>query len=135
MISSAQADAIARRLIEFLETGAVPPGLFAPDVFLDFTPPLWRIQAQGIDDVTRVRLAGHPGTGEVSSWRCDATARGFVLELEERWVSDGRPWYAREIMRADVEGEQIVALSVFCTGDWTAERCAQHAREVRLLRP
>jgi len=134
-MTAEQADAVARRLIEFLETGDVPPGLFAPDVFLDFTPPLWRLQAQGIDAVTRVRLAGHPGPGEVSSWRCDATAGGFVLELEERWVAEGRAWYAREMMRAEVEGAQITALSVYCTGDWTAERYAQHAREVQLLRP
>ena len=134
-MSEVTAEAVAKRLIEFFETGAPPAGLFAPDVFLDFTPPLWRIQARGVEDVTRVRLAGHPGPGEVSSWRCDATSRGFVLELEERWVQDGRDWYAREMVRADVEGEQITALSVYCTGDWTAERCAQHAREVRLLRP
>jgi hypothetical protein len=134
-MSEASVEAIARRLIELLETGEVPAGLFAHDVFLDFTPPLWRIQAQGVDDVMRVRLAGHPGRGEVTAWRCDATARGFVLELEERWVADGRPWYCREILRADVEDERITALSVYCTGDWTAERCAQHAREVRLLRP
>ncbi|MBL9017481.1 MAG: hypothetical protein JNL83_25050 [Myxococcales bacterium] len=134
-MSEERAEAVARRLIEFLETGQAPAGLFAPDVFLDFTPPLWRIQAQGIDDVTRVRLAGHPGRGEVSAWRCDATARGFVLEFEERWVADGRPLYARELLRADLEGDRITALSVYCTGDWSAERCAQHAREVRLLRP
>jgi hypothetical protein len=43
-------------------------------------------------------------------------------------------WYARELLRADVEGGEIVELSVYCTGDWDANRCAQHAREVRLLR-
>lgn len=134
-MSDAQSEAIAKRLIGFLETGEAPADLFAPDVFLDFTPPLWRIQAQGVDDVTRVRLAGHPGPGTVSSWRCDSTARGFVLEVEERWAADGRQWYCRELIRADVDGERITALSVYCTGDWTAERCAQHAREVRLLRP
>lgn len=134
-MSPAAAESVARRLISFLETGEAPAGLFAPDVFLDFTPPLWRVQAQGVDDVTSVRLAGHPGKGEVSSWRCDATARGFVLEVEERWVADGRAWYCRELMRADVEDERITAISVYCTGDWTAERYAQHAREVRLLRP
>lgn len=132
---TANAEALARRLITFLETGEAPAGLFASDVFLDFTPPLWRIQAQGVDDVTQIRRAGHPSPGEVSSWRCDATVRGFVLEVEERWVAEGRAWYCRELMRADVEDDRIVAISVYCTGDWTAERCAQHAREVRLLRP
>ena len=31
---------VALRLIEFLETGEPPPGLFAESVFCDFTPPL-----------------------------------------------------------------------------------------------
>lgn len=35
----------------FLATGAAPPGLFHPDVFLDFTVPQWRVQAQGPGDV------------------------------------------------------------------------------------
>jgi hypothetical protein len=130
-----QAIAVAQRLIQYLETGEVPPGLFTADVFLDFTPPLWRLQAQGIEGVLAVRRTGHPSPGEVSSWRCDPTPKGFVLEIEERWVDDGKPWYCRELLRADVIGSQISALSVYCTGDWSAERCAQHARDVRLLRP
>ena len=32
------------RLIEFLETGKPPAGLFAPDVFLDLSLPYWRAQ-------------------------------------------------------------------------------------------
>lgn len=130
-----QAIAVAQRLIQYLETGEVPPGLFTGDVFLDFTPPLWRVQAQGIDGVLAVRRNGHPSPGEVSAWRCDPTPKGFVLEIEERWVDDGKPWYCRELLRADVIGSQISALSVYCTGDWSAERCAQHSRDVRLLRP
>lgn len=39
---------LAWRFIEFLETGSVPDGLFAPDVFCDFTMPKWRLQAQEI---------------------------------------------------------------------------------------
>ncbi len=130
-----QANAVAQRLIEWLETGEVPDGLFAPDVFCDFTPPLWRLQARGIDDVVALRRHGHPSPGNVASWRCDPTPTGFVLEVEERWVDDGRTWYCREMFRADVTGSSIAALSVYCTGDWTSERCAQHAREIRLLRP
>jgi hypothetical protein len=34
-------------LIRFLETGSVPDGLFAPDVFSDLSLPHWRIQAAG----------------------------------------------------------------------------------------
>ena len=43
-----QAESLARLFIAFLETGNVPPGLFAPDVFCDFTLPIWRLQARGV---------------------------------------------------------------------------------------
>jgi hypothetical protein len=134
-VTEEQANALAQRLIAWLETGDVPEGLFAADVFCDFTPPLWRLQAQGIADVVALRRNGHPSPGKVVSWRCDPTPNGFVLEVEERWVDDGRAWYCRELLRADVIGAQISAISVYCTGDWTPERCTQHAREVRLIRP
>ena len=41
---------LARLLVEFLETGHVPDGLFTPDVFCDFTMPKWRLQAEGARD-------------------------------------------------------------------------------------
>ena len=126
---------VARHLIGFLETGDPPAGLFADDVFCDFTPPLWRLQAQGPSPVVELRRRGHPGPSTVASWRCDPTPTGFVLEVEERWVQDDKPWYCRELIRADVDGTTITALSVYCTGDWSAERVAQHGRDVRLLRP
>jgi hypothetical protein len=48
---------LAGKLIAFLETGAPPDGLFAPDVFCDFTLPQWRLQAQGAGDVVALRSA------------------------------------------------------------------------------
>ena len=122
-------------LLQFLETGTPPEGLFAPDVFCDFTLPRWRLQAQGIAGVVELRRAGHPGPGSVLARRCDPTPGGFVLEVEEEWAHAGENWYAREIFRADVEATgKISALSVYCTGDWDRSRRAQHAREVQLLR-
>ena len=67
--------------------------------------------------------------------RCDATDRGFVLEVEERWHQDGEDWYCREILRADASGGAVSAISVYCTGDWDAEQRAKHASSVTLIRP
>lgn len=134
-IDDEQATRVAKKLIEFLESGVAPAGLFAPDVFCDYSPPLWRVQAQGPADVAALRMNGYTGRSEVVSWRCDPTTKGFVLEVEERWIADEKRWYCREMIRADVADGAITALSVYCTGDWSAERCAQHARDVRLLRP
>lgn len=130
-----EASALAAKLVAFLATGRPSDRLFRADVFCDFTTPRWRIQVQGVEAIMHLRSqSGHPSDGEVPRWRCDATTRGFVLEFEERWHHGGMAWYARELLRADVEDYEIVELSVYCTGDWDANRCAQHAREVRLLR-
>jgi hypothetical protein len=126
---------LAGKFVAFLETGAVPDGLFAPDVFCDFTLPQWRLQARGVDDVRALRLAGHPWPGRVPRSRFDATATGFVLEAEEEWEHDGQSWYCRELFRADVAAGLISELAVYCTGDWDAAQVARHAAAVTLLRP
>ncbi|MGZ4432108.1 MAG: hypothetical protein ACXVW7_00515 [Trebonia sp.] len=114
--AAAQCDAardLAGKLIAFLETGAPPDGLFAPDVFCDFTLPQWRLQAQGAGDVVALRLAGHPGTSRVPRSRFDPTATGFVLEVEEEWDADGESWYCRELFRADIADGSISQLAVY----------------------
>jgi hypothetical protein len=125
---------LAAGLIEFLETGTAPAGLFTADAFCDFTMPQWRLQAQGIDDVVGMRRHGHPEPGRVPRSRFDATATGFVLEVEEQWESGGESWYCRELFRADLSDHGISQLSVYCTGDWDSELVARHAKAVRLLR-
>jgi hypothetical protein len=125
---------VAAKFIEFLETGETPSGLFSPEVFVDFTMPQWRLQAQGVKDAVDLRRAGHPGPSRVPRSRFDTTATGFVLEVEEEWDWDGESWYCRELFRADVADDGISHLSVYCTGDWDAERRARHAETVSLIR-
>ena len=130
-----QAERIAQRFIAFLESADADPLLFTEDAFCDFTMPRWRLQAQGRSDLVQLRRRGHPGAGKVPRFRCDPTPTGFVLEVEEEWEQDGVAWYCRELFRADVRGDSICELAVYCTGDWDRPRRAEHAREVRLLRP
>ena len=126
---------LAEKFVQFLETGTVPGGLFTSNVFCDFTMPRWRVQSEGIDGIVALRKEGHPGPGKVPRWRLDPTSNGFVIEFEERWHQDGKEWYSRELARADIVEGRISALSVYCTGDWDAERRAEHANTVQLLRP
>lgn len=126
---------VAERFITFLETGTLPAGLFADDVFCDFTMPLWRLQARGVDGAVALRRQGHPSPGRVARWRADATATGFVIEFEERWEQDGQRWYSREMARAELAGGVIGEMSIYCTGDWDEAQQARHGREVDLLRP
>jgi hypothetical protein len=126
---------VVRKLVDWLESTHVPDGLFTSDVFLDFTPPQWRLQAQGIQDAVAIRRNGHPAPGRVTGLRYDPTPSGFVLEWEEEWDENGDHWYCREMMRAEVRDEAISDLSVYCTGDWSTAHRARHAREVQLIRP
>jgi hypothetical protein len=129
------AGARAEEFISYLETGEAAQGLFAPDVFVDFTLPRWRLQAQGRPAALALRRAGHPTAGRVPRSRFDPTPTGFVLEIEEMWEDAGGSWYCRELFRADVGPEGITDLAVYCTGDWDTARIAEHAREVTLIRP
>jgi hypothetical protein len=126
---------LAAGLIGFLESGTAPDGLFADEVFCDFTMPQWRLQAQGPRAVVALRKSGHPGPGRVPRSRFDATATGFVLEVEEEWEQDGESWYCRELFRADVADGAIAQISVYCTGDWDRALVARHRQTVTLLRP
>ena len=127
--------ALAEQFIAFLETGDTAPGLFAPDVFCDFTMPTWRLQSSGIEGLVAMRKEGHPGPSRVPRWRFDPTPTGFVLEFEEDWEWDGERWTAREMVRADVTAEGISQMAVYCTGDWDTACRDEHAAAVTLLRP
>ena len=126
---------LAGKLITFLETGTSPDGLFADELFLDFTMPLWRLQADNAKDAIGMRIAGHPVPGRVPRSRLDVTKTGFVLEVEETWDAGGDSWYCRELFRADVTDGSISELSVYCTGDWDSATVEKHAKAVSLLRP
>ena len=134
-IDAERSHALAEQLVTFLETGTPPDGLFAPDVFCDFTLPQWRLQASGIEEVVALRKAGHPGPGRVPQWRFDPTPTGFVLEFTEDWQHEGERWTSRELARADVADDGVTQLSVYCTGDWDDARRAEHAEAVTLIRP
>ncbi|MFC8448128.1 hypothetical protein [Kitasatospora sp. NPDC057223] len=134
-MNESTAHELADKLITFLETGDPPEGLFRPDVFCDFTLPLWRLQVAGVEEVVQARRRSHPAKGTVPRWRCDPTAVGFVLEVEERWTDADDHWYCRELFRADVTAGAISDLSVYCTGDWDSAQQERHGREVALVRP
>ncbi|HEU5038595.1 MAG TPA: hypothetical protein VFT70_16435 [Nocardioides sp.] len=126
---------LADKLVRFLETNVPPDGLFADDLFTDFTMPLWRLQAEGREAGVRLRSNGHPGGGRVPRARLDDTSTGFLLEVEEEWEDRGQTWYCRELLRCDVTDGAVSQLSVYCTGDWDEATVARHAEAVTLSRP
>jgi hypothetical protein len=131
----ADTSAAVASLIRFLETGSVSDGLFAPDVFSDLSLPHWRIQVATAEEIVAIRAESHPWPGKVRVERVEQTDRGFTLEFEERWDNEDQRWYCREMIRADVVGDSIVELSIFCTGDWDEARQREHREAVHLIRP
>ncbi len=133
--TTTRTEELAAAVVRFMETGAADPDLFAPDVFCDLSLPTWRLQSAGRAATIALRTDNHPWAGRVIRHRVDPTPRGFVLEFEEEWVDEaGTPWYCREMARADVGPEGIVALAVYCTGDWDPAQVARHAEAVELIR-
>jgi hypothetical protein len=128
-------NSVVADFVRYLESGGAPQGLFAPDVFADLTMPLWRVQAGTADDLLRLRAESHPDPGVVRVERVDRVDHGFVMAFEERWSNDHGRWYARELVRGDVVDGHITELTIYCTGDWDAERCREHDRAVTLIRP
>ena len=136
VVDAAQVQRLSDDMVTFLETNVPPDGLFHPDVFCDLSLPQWRLQTDGVDALVRLRLEGHPNTGQVRRRRADATPDGFIFEFEERWTdANGENWYAREMLRATVSDGRITEASIYCTGDWNQARQTEHAQAVRLLRP
>ena len=58
-----------------------------------------------------------------------------MIEFEERWQQGGRESYSREMARAELDGDAIRELRVYCTGDWSIERVEEHRAAVVLARP
>ncbi len=136
-LSGGQPDttSVVANLIRFLETGTAPAGLFAPDIFSDLSLPHWRVQTVTAGEILTERAKAHPFPGKVRVERVEQTGHGFTLEFEERWDHEGQGWYCREMIRADVVGESIVEMSIYCTGDWDQARQREHAAAVTLIRP
>jgi hypothetical protein len=127
-------DTAVANLIRFLETGLVADTLFAPNAFADLSLPQWRVQASNADELLAIRAGSHPYPGQVRVERVERTDHGFTIEFEERWRNEGQRWYCREMIRADVVGESIVEMSIYCTGDWDEARQREHADAVQLVR-
>ncbi|KFB68753.1 hypothetical protein [Candidatus Accumulibacter vicinus] len=132
-MDTAIVDELSKRFIRYLETGDEPQSVFAPDIFLDFTLPTWRIQAQGLRDVHDIRMRGHPTSGTVPRWSVLPTPNGFAMEAEERWTDSKGDWYCREAFFAEIREGKISRLAVYCTGDWDSARQASHRAQVTLL--
>jgi hypothetical protein len=116
------------------ETREADPDIFAPDVFFDIYPPLWRFQLQGTEAIAaQWRSQGTP-TLDVTVLRTVPTASGFVTEHEET-VRGDEVETARHLWLCEVRDGRITEAVGYCNGGWDDELRARHAAEAPMLRP
>jgi hypothetical protein len=125
---------LAGSFVTWLETGIRPADLFTEDIFADLSVPQWRLQTEGVDATFHLREDSHPFPGKVRIEALDRTSRGFLIQFEERWNTDGQQWYCREQIHCIVADGRISELVIYCTGDWDEKTQSAHAGQVRLLR-
>jgi ABC-type oligopeptide transport system substrate-binding subunit len=92
---------LAQQFVTWLETGTRPDGMFGEDVLADLSVPQWRVQTQGADATFHLREDDHPFQGEVRVEALDRTARGFLIQFEERWAAGGQRWYCRDPLHGE----------------------------------
>jgi hypothetical protein len=134
ILDDATAQDLSERLADFFRTADVSDVL-AEDVFLDGHPPFWRFQVEGRDAVGGWYRSYAPDGVATTVINVVPTATGFVTEFVGEHVEDGKLLTDRKVLVCQVRGEQISAMTVYCSGDWDAELRARHAAETTLLRP
>ncbi len=133
VLDDARAQDLSERLADVFRT-AQAGQVLTEDVFLDGNPPLWRFQLQGRERFDRWIKSFMPDGADTTVVRTIPTVTGFVTEFVGCHHQDGDEITDRKILLAEVRGDQIAELTIYCSGDWNAELRARHAAETALLR-
>ena len=130
-------DRVAAALVRFLETGTADPGLFAPDVFCDFTLPTWRLQSAGRAATVALRTENHPSAepGDPPPRRPRPTGASCWSSRRSGSTTRARPGTAGRSCAPTSGPRGSSSMAVYCTGDWDPARIAEHAAAVEMIRP
>ncbi len=134
VLDDAVAQELSERLADVFRT-ADASDVLADDVFLDGNPPLWRFQLHGRDAFDTWIKGFMPGGADTTVVRTVPTLTGFVTEFAGSHQDDGEEITDRKMLLAEVHGGRITELTIYCSGDWSAELRARHAAETQLIRP
>ena len=104
-------------------------------IFYDINVPEWRFQMQGVDAVNDWMKAELPNGSRVPSWRSDPTAEGVLVEIEQRYDSDGVEISSRNLHRLEVRDGKVTEWTMYCTGEWSPELRERQAQEAPMFRP
>ncbi|HEX6311735.1 MAG TPA: hypothetical protein VF152_08915 [Acidimicrobiia bacterium] len=129
------ANRLSRQFHDAFETFEVPESAFAPDAFFDLNMPVWRFQLQGREALAAQLRRINQGPSRVEILRTVPTTSGFVTEHVEHQDVDGEDHSARRLWLCEVVDGRIVEVVGYCSGEWTDELRARHAREAPMIRP
>lgn len=133
-LDRAVAERLAAAVNRTFETCQASDAVFAPDVFCDLLPPLWRFQLEGRDALASQLAAITPRGSIVRSLRVVPTASGFVLEHEHTQPADAGVEVARRLVLCEVRDGLVAELLVYCNGGWDDDLRARHAAHAPMVR-
>lgn len=112
-------------LLQGIETGSVPPGVFSDDVVLDATVPNWRFTARGLPAVTRELAGWYADPGRFEELRRTPLPTGELVEFTLTWVEGGVPHTCHQAHILTVREGLVAADTAFCGGRWPAPLVAE----------
>lgn len=125
-----------RRLQETLDPSLVPL-VYASDALFDVNVPEWRFQRKGPDEIAdQYRSWGSELSNlSLSTYRAEEIPGGFIVELEERYQSEGDDCLSRQLHIVKVADGKVAEQVMYCTGVWGSETIKRQAAEAPMVRP
>ena len=117
--------AVVDRFLAGIEVGHVPADLYASGARLDATVPGWRFQLAGPDAIALEYARWFAGPSTFAFVVRHALPDGELVRYVQDFTVDGQPHTAHHVHLLRVEGDHIVADTVFCGGRWGPELLAE----------
>ena len=118
------------QLYEAIERGTpIDANLFASDVVLDATVPMWRFHRHGAAATAAELGRWYANPGRFEGFQRFALPGGALVEFILTWAQHGVPHACHQSHRIELDAEgRIRRLHVWCGGRWPANLLADMAR-------
>ena len=115
------------RLYAAVEHGTpIATDVFAPDVVLDATVPMWRYRTQGAAATAAELGRWFADAGRFEDFTSFALPGGALVEFTLTWEQHGVPHACHQSHRLEFDaGGRVRRLTAFCGGRWPASLLAE----------
>lgn len=124
-----------RSLQATLDSGLVPT-VYADDALLDSNVPEWRFQRKGTGEIADQYRSWASELSDLSlaAFNAQEVPWGFVVELEQRFRSDGDDCLSRQLHVLTVRDGKLAEHTFYCTGVWGSDAIKRQAAEAPMVR-